>query len=671
MSNRVLPLALWIAVAAILVGSGAPAVCATLELMVSLTPVSRSLSARAVIALPAGAPTMLQLDRRFEVSTLAVNGRPLLSVPAQPGQPRAWRIDASQFARRVEVTWQGQLDALSDGSTHRDPLKADRAVADERGSFLPVGANWHPVLSEPFSSYKVSLDVPATHRGIVPGNLIAESEAGDRYRATFTFAHPIHGVDLMAGPYRVTSRDMRTSTGKPITVRTYFHPEIADLADEYINASQAFIDQYDAQIGPYPYSIFSVVSSPTPTGLGMPALTYLGVQVLRLPFIRETSLGHEVLHSWWGNGVFVDYARGNWSEGLTTFMADYAYREKAGAAEARAMRIDWLRDLAAIPLSEDRPLSTFIARHHGASQIVGYHKVAMIFLMLRDEIGHEAFDRALRRFWSEQQYRKASWEDILRTFEAVSKKELSTSFSQWLSRSGLPDIRISNVARESDETGHRVHITLAQSSPHFHVPVPIEIQTASGAEPHVLTLDAAEQSFILTASNRPTQIVLDPAFRVLRRLDASETPPILRQVMVNPETTLVILTADPNFRAAAHDLAKKFLDYPPASGDANQPPTKGPVLVITRDGDGDAWLSRHGVAKRPSEMPDSGSARVWASRGERGVPIVVITARDAEALATLARPLPHYGRQSWLVVDGQKVTHRGVSPARPQTLPIE
>lgn len=77
-----------------------------------------------------------------------------------------------------------------------------------------------------------------------------------------------------------------------------------------------------------------VVASPLPTGFGMPKLTYLGADVLRLPFIRKTSLGHEILHNWWRNGVYVDYTRGNWSEGLTTFMADYAYKEDESAAAA-------------------------------------------------------------------------------------------------------------------------------------------------------------------------------------------------------------------------------------------------------------------------------------------------------------------------------------------------
>ncbi len=671
MITRNLPLARWIAVVAILVVSGSPAVCATLELVVSLTPASRGLSARAVIELPAGASTALQLDRRLEVLTTAMNGQPLPSVQLQPGQPRTWRIDASPVARRVEVTWRGQLDALDVASTHRETLKADRAVVDERGSFLPAGAYWHPVLSEPFSSYQVSLDVPVAQRGIVPGNLLTESEEAGRYRATFAFAHRIHGVDLMAGPYRVTSRNIRTNTGKPITVRTYFHPELADQADGYIKSSEAFIDQYDTQIGPYPYSIFSVVSSPTPTGLGMPALTYLGVQVLRLPFIRETSLGHEVLHNWWGNGVFVDYSRGNWSEGLTTFMADYAYREKAGEAGARAMRIDWLRDLAAVPRSEDRPVAAFTARHHGASQIIGYHKVAMIFLMLRDEIGRDAFESALRRFWIEQEFREASWDDLRRALESAAKRDLSGMFGQFLNRIGLPDIQMKSALRSSGENGHRLSIALTQSSLPYRVRVPIVVETAAGTESHHLMLDAPLQTFSLTLMDRPISVALDPDFRVLRRLGETETPPILRQVMLDSQTTLIVPTVDQAFRRSAIELAKQFLDHPPRLGDPDKPPMQGNVLIMARTTEADTWLRKHGFAVLSGEMPAGGTSRVWATTaGTRGSVAVVVTALDPESLSALGRPLPHYGRQSWLVVDGQKVMHRGVWPARPQTLSV-
>ncbi len=62
----------------------------------------------------------------------------------------------------------------------------------------------------------------------------------------------------------------------------------------------------------------------------MPTYTLLGQDIVRLPFIVETSLGHEILHQWFGNLVYIDYEKGNWAEGLTTYLADHLYEEQKG-----------------------------------------------------------------------------------------------------------------------------------------------------------------------------------------------------------------------------------------------------------------------------------------------------------------------------------------------------
>ena len=167
-------------------------------------------------------------------------------------------------------------------------------------------------------------------------------------------------------------------------------------------------------------------------------------------------LGHEVLHNWWGNGVYPDYAHGNWSEGLTTFMADYAYKEDDSADAARAMRLEWLRDFAAVPPGQDRPLAEFTSRTHGTSQIVGYGKAAMAFLMLRDLIGADAFDAGIRRFWRDRQFKLASWNDLQNAFAAEAKRDLSAFFTQWLTRAGAPRIVIDG-AQGGEEIG-RAHV---------------------------------------------------------------------------------------------------------------------------------------------------------------------------------------------------------------------
>ena len=168
--------------------------------------------------------------------------------------------------------------------------------------------------------------------------MVEEADATG-YRARYEFSRPAEGIELMAGPYNVTERLVERSGQSPLRIRTWFYQDMADLAEGYLADSARYIARYSQEIGPYPFDAFSVVASPLPTGFGMASLTYLGREVLRLPFIRATSLGHEVLHNWWGNGVTPDWETGNWSEGLTTFMADYAFQEDQ--VEAAKRRDGW------------------------------------------------------------------------------------------------------------------------------------------------------------------------------------------------------------------------------------------------------------------------------------------------------------------------------------------
>jgi hypothetical protein len=79
----------------------------------------------------------------------------------------------------------------------------------------------------------------------------------------------------------------------------------------------------------------------------------------------------------------------------------------------------------------------------------------------------------------------------------------------------------------------------------------------------------------------------------------------------------------------------------------------------------DAALARLGLPPRPSELAGRGSAQVWTiPRAPNDTAIAVVAARDAASLEALARPLPHYGSQSWLVFDGRRALARGVWPLR-------
>jgi aminopeptidase N len=515
----------------------------------------------------------------------------------------------------------------------------------EQAAFLPGDSDWYPRVEGVLASYDVTLELPEPYVGVVPGNLVSEERANGKYRARFSFPAPGEAIDLMIGPYAVEERLHRSASGKSVRLRTYFHREIAALSAGYLDAVAGYLDLYEKRIGAYPFDSFSAVSSPTPTGYGMPSLTYLGIEVLKLPFIRATSLGHEVLHNWWGNGVYVDYAKGNWAEGLTTFMADYAYREREGDAAAREMRLAWLRDIAAVPPGKDEPLAAFRARTHATSQITGYRKAGMVFVMLRDTIGAAAFEAALRDFWRTQRFRVAAWSDLQRAFESASGQNLEPFFSQWLDRRGAPRVEIAAATATS--------VTLVQDAPSYALRIPVQL---NGETTQVLDLSQARQTF--TLDTKAHEIALDPDVRVLRRLLPGEAPPILRAMMVAPNPALEVLTA--SLQPGGKALAAQLFDHPLQGGE--------PTLVIGEHRDVDKWLAARGM-KRPLPA-DKGSAQAWM-QPEAKAPLAIVSVRDAEAFAALSRPLPHYGAQSFVVFEGSKAMERGVWPSRPQVVKVQ
>ena len=103
-------------------------------------------------------------------------------------------------------------------------------------------------------------------------------------------------------------------------------------------AAKSYIAFYQKLIGAYPFVKFAVVENALQTGYGMPSFTLLGSRVIRFPFILHTSYPHEILHNWWGNGVYIDRKSGNWSEGLTAYLSDHLFLDLNGEGDATAFR---------------------------------------------------------------------------------------------------------------------------------------------------------------------------------------------------------------------------------------------------------------------------------------------------------------------------------------------
>jgi hypothetical protein len=660
-----------------------PALAASppLDMQVDLDPATRRFEAVAVV-IPAERDFRFELHESLTVRAASAGGKKLSVVASgRHGAVRGWRVLLPAHADRLRLAYGGTLPALDRNLDHRSVLGGLPPMASNDGSFLPAGGAWYPRPAPRFA-YRVSLSVPADQRALVPGRLEAEvlpANAAGRYRASFEFAHPVDGIDLMAGPWVIREQMMPRAGGAPLRLRTYFFRDLdalPELADGYLDDARRYIERYSGEIGAYPFTEFSVVASPLPTGFGMPTLTYLGAEVLKLPFIRATSLGHEVLHNWWGNGVYVDYARGNWSEGLTTFMADYAYKEGESAEAARAMRLGWLRDFAALPTSDQQTLASFRSRTHGAGEAIGYGKSAMLFVMLRDAIGDAAFHNGIRSFWARQRFQAASWDELRLAFEQASGRPLAAFFDQWLNRAGGPAPKIVGALARA-ETGDlesgpiRLTLSAAQRVPDYTLHLPLEIIYPGRSEVRWIDIGPSHEGVTLLLDAVPTALRLDPDLRVYRLLEREQLPPILRQWIVARAPRVVLASPAGDARAAAVALANRLFEVPPQAAAFDDMGRGGePLLLLGLHAEVDAALANAGLPSRPAALVGRGSAQVWTVERATAAPLAVVSAEGADALRALLRPLPHYGGQSWLVFERDRVLERGVWPAPGRLIPV-
>lgn len=619
------------------------------DLTVALDPDRHQIRARDVVTLKGQGVVAFALAKGLHLVELRIDGQ-----KASPwGRQDQWliKLPPGEAAHEIAMEYGGSLPGLP-----RDAARPSYGapVLDPQGSYLPPDAGWYPLFDVERITFKLTVESRDPHVAVAPGHLAEESRRNGINRVEFHSLAPLGGIVLLAGPYQVKERRHGA-----LRLRTYFYRELADQADDFLDRVAGYIDRYAAWIGPYPHDAFHVVAGPLPVGLGFPGLTYIGAGVLKLPFIRATSLGHEVLHNWWGNGVTPDYRSGNWSEGLTTFMADYDYARREDAAKARALRQGWLADYAALPMDRDRPVRAFISKTHDAAQVVGYGKTAFVFHMLRAELGETVFDAALRRFWESFRIKIASWDDLRRAFEAESGRSLDAFFAQWLDRPGAPSPRLIEARPESDG----VALTLTQDAPFYALDLPVTVTTTAGEQRFTVRLDGEKAEVRLSTAARPTAVAIDPDYDVFRRLAPGETPPIFRDVALASGATVLIAARDGKLIDSARELAKRVLDTPPrfAAADPRQPPA-GPLLVIGSNDDVEILRAAAGWPAAPAEIVGQGSARAWAARDGSGRPLMLIAAQDGPALDALTRPLPHYGRQGYLAAEGSKVIIQGQVP---------
>ncbi|OUD15292.1 ChaN family lipoprotein [Thioflexithrix psekupsensis] len=409
--------------------------------------------------------------------------------------------------------------------------------------------NWYPKPNT-LTQYQFTARLPEGFVANSEADEIIERSDACQTEFTFIFPHPRTELHLVA------SKDYiyETADYNGIELAAYFFPQHAHLIDTYFEYSRKYLQRYETLLTPYPFKRFAIVANPQPTGYAMATYTLLGQQILSLPFVLETSLAHEILHQWLGHFLYTDYASGNWSEGLTSYLADHALQAD-NDQDSDYRKNALLKYQAYITPNTAQKARDFTVRHDQISSVIGYNKVMFLFHHLRKQLGDTLFFSGLQHLLHHYAFQTLSWQDLIDTYSNLSQQPLTALFSQYLDRSDIPNITVANAQIKAVKNDIQLQFTVQQNTEQpYQLLLNADLHFSDDVMSKTIILDQKEQIITWLLPAIPTAVYLDPHYDTWRQLSAAEQIPTVDQIR-GQATGLIAIT--PEDRPQYHALLQQ------------------------------------------------------------------------------------------------------------------
>ncbi|MFC2103116.1 M20/M25/M40 family metallo-hydrolase [Bacteroidota bacterium] len=547
-------------------------------------------------------------------------------------------------------------------------------IISEIGVYLAGSTYWTPYFDDKLFTFTLTSTTPSGWSTVSQGTRTKFEDTDGSHTDTWDSPEPMEEVFLIAAQF--TQYDYSVGA---VTAMAFLRTPDDALSNKYLTTTAQYLEMYRQLVGRYPYSKFALVENFWETGYGMPSFTLLGETIIRFPFILHSSYPHELLHNWWGNSVYVDFKTGNWCEGLTAYMADHLIKEQRGQG-ADYRRSTLQKFTSYVYEANDFPLNEFRSRFDAPSEAIGYGKSLMMWNMLRAEIGDENFVRGFQTFYRTNKFKNASFGDIRQSMEEVSEKDLSMFFDQWVKRTGAPELQLKDVAISEANGSYVVDLSIIQiqKEDSFKLNIPVVIYTSDSTYiSENAEMVTREQKFNFNISEKPVRVDIDPQFDIMRKLHYSEIPPALATAFGSEEVLIVLSSNEGATDSQLYDsLANKWAEDKPgklkivSDTEINELPSDKAVWVFGWKNkfkkyiasgltDYNCSLNENSfdiydknlvaennsfiVSVRNAENPKE--AVVWLTIGSNG------------AVPGLVRKLPHYGKYSYLVFEGDEPTN--------------
>ncbi len=318
-----------------------------------------------------------------------------------------------------------------------------------------------------------------------------------------------------------------------VEISTYLYPEDFHLSQRYLDKSTYYFHKYRNLFGFLPFNRFQIAETPFPAGYSMATFTLIGRQIIDKPFVFETSLGHEIVHQWFGNYVYSPY-QGNWAEGVTTFYSDYLYAKERN--EDAAYRKELLIKYDSyVDRESEIPLIAFTSKGRESRNAIGYGKATFFFYMLEKRIGEKAFKRGIETLFKKYPFKTASYKDLRKIFEEASGQKLLEFFKTWVYKKGAFDFSISNIDLGYVDDRYILEFDIRSNGKLKRLP----LKVCSEDECLWETIDLGKSHQKLELDIEPKEIVVDENYEIFRRLYPSEVPPVISRILEGDVTVVV------------------------------------------------------------------------------------------------------------------------------------
>ena len=423
------------------------------------------------------------------------------------------------FVRGQAAHWtfvyEGTITGNEDGPV--EGLKL--AAIQEPITYLLYPARWFPMtgyLTDRFTAV-MHIRVPQGMKVFASGQqgsskpvTLASGKPGDEY--SFNWNKPGFPGTVIAGRY------VGPVTAGPGNVKVYLTVAHQSSANELAQTAAKQFDFFTESFGGLETSHLNVVEIPDDTlpAVWAPELAaILGTRVGDKSGIRL--LANTIAHQWWGSQVSPRTLNDAW---ITNGMARYGelmyIEDQTGKSAMRAA----LQDVSAgalaydtIPLSSSTRLSPFSPEF----QSMTLEKGAMIFHMLRWEVGDKPFLDILKGALGQYTDQSLRTQDFIKVAEAQTQQQLTAFFAQWVDGTGAPQFTNKYaVYRLGNNKGFRTIGEIDQDLDLFRMPVELRVETDGKTEMQKVDVVGTTSQYVVDTFGRPRRIAIDPENWVLK-----------------------------------------------------------------------------------------------------------------------------------------------------------